>query len=182
VILHAGLVALRGDGGWRGVLIEGASGAGKSDLALRLLERGWRLVADDRVQLWRSGARLFGRAPDSLHGLIEARGLGVRDTSALRLVEVAFALRHARSPERLPDPEWRDVAGVRLPALALNLLEASAPARLALALGQTRPSDHVPHGLETDPGERIKPPRAAEGSGHHRGRRPSGTTVVPPRG
>ena len=53
------------DGGWRGALIEGPSGAGKSDLALRALDAGFRLVADDRVVVWTSGGRLFGRAPDA---------------------------------------------------------------------------------------------------------------------
>ena len=52
MILHAGLLAIYLNGAWRGVLIEGASGAGKSDLAIRLLEQGFRLVADDRVLVW----------------------------------------------------------------------------------------------------------------------------------
>ena len=72
MILHAGLVARRQDGYWRGVLIEGASGAGKSDLALRALDHGFRLVADDRVVVWASGGALYGRAPDSLAYLGEA--------------------------------------------------------------------------------------------------------------
>ena len=50
---HAGLIALYDAGGWKGVLIEGASGSGKSDLALRCLGRGFRLVADDRTRLRR---------------------------------------------------------------------------------------------------------------------------------
>ena len=61
MILHAGLVARRQDGYWRGVLIEGASGAGKSDLALRALDHGFRLVADDRVVVWASGGALYGQ-------------------------------------------------------------------------------------------------------------------------
>lgn len=77
MILHAGLIARRQAGRWRGVLIEGASGAGKSDLALRAIDAGWALVADDRTLVWVSGGRLFGRAPAPLAGLIEARGVGV---------------------------------------------------------------------------------------------------------
>ena len=74
--VHAGLLALRLGGDWRGVLIEGPSGSGKSDLALRALEAGWSLVADDRTLVWACEGRLYGRAPDALAGLIEARGRG----------------------------------------------------------------------------------------------------------
>src|SRR3954468_23707618 len=88
VIVHAGLIARRSGGPWRGVLIEGPSGSGKSDLALRALEAGFRLVADDRVVLWASEGRLFGRAPETLFGLIEVRGLDVIRVEALPLCEV----------------------------------------------------------------------------------------------
>ena len=66
---HAGLIALYGGGLWRGVLIEGRSGSGKSDLALRCLSLGFRLVADDRTRLWVSEGRLFGAAPEPIAGL-----------------------------------------------------------------------------------------------------------------
>src|SRR5581483_2217647 len=77
VIHHAGLLAKWAEGHWNGVLIEGDSGSGKSDLALRALDEGWALVADDRTLLWACEGRLYGRAPDPIAGLIEARGLGV---------------------------------------------------------------------------------------------------------
>ena len=77
MILHAGLIARRLNGYWHGVLIEGPAGAGKSDLALRALDLGFRLVSDDRTQVFAALGRLFGRAPDSLSGQIEVRGLGV---------------------------------------------------------------------------------------------------------
>ena len=96
MILHAGLIARRGPQGWRGVLIEGRSGAGKSDLALRCLDRGFRLVADDRVLVWSSDGRLFGRAPDTLSGLMEIRGLGVRPVSALPLAAIGLVVGAAR--------------------------------------------------------------------------------------
>ena len=66
MILHAGLIALRLDGLWRGILVLGEAGAGKSDLMLRTLGLGFRLVADDRVVVWRSGEALYGRAPERL--------------------------------------------------------------------------------------------------------------------
>jgi hypothetical protein len=134
VIRHAGLIARREAGPWRGVLIEGPPGAGKSDLALRALAQGFRLVADDRVLLWVSGGRLFGRAPDTLLGRIEARGLDVVAVTALPLAEVALVAR-CGTPERIPSPQFAEILGIRLPAIELDPLEASAPAKLSRALG-----------------------------------------------
>ena len=133
MILHAGLIARHGPGGWRGVLIEGPSGAGKSDLALRCLARGFRLVADDRVRIWVSGGRLFGAAPDSLAGLMEIRGLGVRPTPYLRFAPIHLVVR-AGAPERTPDREVVAHLGIDIPMLMLALLEDSAPAKLSHAL------------------------------------------------
>ena len=135
MIVHAGLIAMRLRGRWRGALIEGPAGAGKSDLALRCLQQGWRLAADDRVVLWTSDGRLFGSAPLTLGGLIEVRGQGVLCVAALPLCEVNLLVR-CEAPERTPAPERAERLGVRLPALALEPLEASAPARLRLALEQ----------------------------------------------
>jgi len=149
VIVHAGLVARRAAGRWRGVLIEGPSGSGKSDLALRLMEDGWRLVADDRVMLWASGGRLYGRAPDTLHGLIEARGVDVFRVPAVSVSEVALSVRHSNEPDRLPDPERRCFAGLEVPSLALNLLHRGATARLALAWSEHADSDARPHLLDS---------------------------------
>ena len=135
MIRHAGLVARRAQGRWRGVLIEGPSGAGKSDLALRALEQGFRLVADDRVLLWVSGGRLFGRAPDALAGLLEVRGVDVVEVPALAYAEVALVVR-CGDPERIPEPQAADLLGVRLPAVTLPALEASAAAKLSRALAR----------------------------------------------
>jgi hypothetical protein len=133
VIAHAGLIALRSQGRWRGVLIEGPSGSGKSDLALRCLERGFRLVADDRVLLWTSGGRLYGRAPDPLAGLMEIRPLGVLGQPALAFAEVALAAR-AGAGERWPDRETVTHLGVEIAAITLSLVEDSAPAKLRRGL------------------------------------------------
>jgi serine kinase of HPr protein (carbohydrate metabolism regulator) len=133
--VHAGLIAARVGGRWRGVLVEGPSGAGKSDLMLRALGQGFRLVADDRVILWASGAggQVFGRAPDALAGLIEARGLGIVPICTLGLAEVALVLRPG-DPERMPEPAFADLLGSPLPRLDLAYREASAPAKLRHAL------------------------------------------------
>jgi serine kinase of HPr protein (carbohydrate metabolism regulator) len=138
VIVHAGLVALRRGGAWRGALIAGASGAGKSDLMLRALEAGFRLVADDRTLVWASGGRLYGRAPERLGGLIELRGLGVLAEPALPLAEITLVVRceaEHRPIERMPEPEDAEkVAGVLVPRLCVHALDASAPAKLGRAL------------------------------------------------
>jgi serine kinase of HPr protein (carbohydrate metabolism regulator) len=137
VNLHAGLVALYLGGGWRGVLIAGPSGAGKSDLALRTLDHGFRLVADDRTILWRSGGRLYGRAPDVLHGLIEVRGLDVLRRPALAFAGVDLAvscLGADQATERIPEASHVDHLGLSLPQISLRACEASAPAKLRVAL------------------------------------------------
>ena len=133
MILHAGLVALRVKGHWRGVLIQGPSGAGKSDLALKALAEGFQLVADDRVIVWASGGAVFGRAPDTLAGRLEVRGVGVITVTALPLARIALSLR-CGSPERMPEPEEIELAGVRIPQIAFDPLPASAAAKLRRAL------------------------------------------------
>ena len=133
MIRHAGLIAIRVGGYWRGVLIEGPPGAGKSDLALRALEQGFSLVADDRVLLWTSAGRLFGRAPDTLRGLLEVRGLQVIGGPALPLAEVALAAR-CGAADRIPDSRFADIAGVSVPLMDIDPREASAPAKLRRAL------------------------------------------------
>ena len=135
--VHATLVAHFHAGTWAGALLEGPSGVGKSDLAIRLLGRGWRLVADDRVVLWASGARLFGRSPDVLKGLIEFRGQGVREAPVLPLAEIVLVVScrlTSEDLERVPPPATRTLCGVARPLVAVAAREASAPDRLTAAL------------------------------------------------
>jgi serine kinase of HPr protein (carbohydrate metabolism regulator) len=137
VILHAGLVALRLGGVWRGALILGPSGAGKSDLALRSLDVGLRLVADDRVTVWTSGGALYGRSPDPLCGLIETRGQGVSAEPSVAFARIVLAVRCAvagEAIERMPEPEAESVAQTSIPLTRLDAREASAPAKLRRAL------------------------------------------------
>ncbi|MDP3867263.1 MAG: HPr kinase/phosphorylase [Phenylobacterium sp.] len=133
MIHHAGLIAGFVGGGWRGVLIQGPSGAGKSDLALRCLDQGFRLVADDRVELWISGGGLYGRAPETLSGRIEVRGLDILPEPALPWSRVSLCVR-AGTPDRIPEPAFTDDFGLKIPLLTLALLESSAPAKLTRAL------------------------------------------------
>ena len=136
MILHAGLIACRIGGAWLGALVLGEAGVGKSDLMLRAIDQGFRLVADDRTMAWRSAGRLFGRAPERLSGLIELRGLGVLPEPALPMSEIALAVR-CEPPdgvERMPDPAFEDIAGTPVPLLRIHALDASAPAKLGRAL------------------------------------------------
>jgi serine kinase of HPr protein (carbohydrate metabolism regulator) len=137
MIRHAGLIARRIAGQWRGVLIEGPSGVGKSDLALRALALGFRQVADDRTVVFVSQRRLFGRAPPTLAGLMEVRGVGVLQAPALAFAEIVLAARCVSSPaavERLADPATEVILGVEIPVLDFWPLGPSAPAKLAGAL------------------------------------------------
>ena len=133
MIHHAGLIAQRVGGVWRGVLIEGPSGAGKSDLALRAMAHGFQLVADDRVLLWATAGRLYGRAPDVLVGQIEVRSLGIMTAPARPFCEVCLLVR-ADVADRMPDPSTQTILGVAIPLLKVAPLEDSAPIKLGLAL------------------------------------------------
>ncbi|MGH6718667.1 MAG: HPr kinase/phosphorylase [Alphaproteobacteria bacterium] len=128
---HATCVAL----GPAGVLIRGPSGRGKSDLALRLIDGGARLVADDRVALARVGAAVAASAPDTLAGLLEVRGLGIVRLPRRRraLLGLVVDLVEGTVP-RWPRTGTCSILGVRLRRIALDGRDASAPAKVRLAL------------------------------------------------
>jgi serine kinase of HPr protein (carbohydrate metabolism regulator) len=123
-IHHAGLIAVRRRQAWRGVLITGQSGSGKSHLAMKALRAGWRLVADDRVLIWQDQGRVYGRAPQILGGLIEVRGLGVIAAPTPVLGYCQIALVAQMTPpgalERWPEPKTETLAGQTISALELD--------------------------------------------------------------
>jgi serine kinase of HPr protein (carbohydrate metabolism regulator) len=129
-IVHASCVAIGG----RAVLLAGRSGAGKSDLALRLIDRGAALVSDDYTELRRSGGRLLARAPATIAGKIELRGVGLVELATAADVPVCLHADLDRAPERLPEAETIALAGVPIPTVALAALEPSAPLKLEHAL------------------------------------------------
>jgi serine kinase of HPr protein (carbohydrate metabolism regulator) len=129
--LHASCVAIGG----RAVLIAGRSGTGKSDLALRLIDRGARLVSDDYTIVRRVEGRLLARAPANIEGRIEIRGLGILSLETESDVPVALFVDLDRRPERMRQADEQvSVAGVQLPAVAIAPLEPSAPVKLEMAL------------------------------------------------
>ncbi len=120
----------------RGVLLRGPSGAGKSDLALRLIDGGAELVADDRVALVSSAGGLTASAPPALRGLMEVRGLGVFRLPYRTSVQVSLVADLVDDPgERLPAPDQATILGHAVPAIRLSAKASSAAARVRLVLG-----------------------------------------------
>lgn len=129
--IHASTVATGG----RAVIITGPSGAGKSDLALRLLDRGFTLVSDDRTIVRRDADRLIASAPANIAGKLEIRGIGIVDMESMDAVPVAMLVELTSDIQRLPDENSeRPILGVRLPLITIDAMTASAPSKVALAL------------------------------------------------
>jgi serine kinase of HPr protein (carbohydrate metabolism regulator) len=129
--VHASTVASDG----RAVLITGPSGAGKSDLALRMLDRGFALVSDDRTIVRKQGDRLLATAPPNIAGKLEIRGIGIVEMDALTDVPVALIVELRTDIERLPDDDReRQLLGVAVPLISIDAMTASAASKVALAL------------------------------------------------
>lgn len=135
--VHGTAIAL----GSEGILLRGPSGAGKSDFALRLIDQGARLVADDQTELRREGDDITMSAPATIAGQMEVRGLGI--VTLPRVVSVPLRLVVDLIPsadiERMPMPRDCNYLGCTIPAVALAPFEASAPAKLRLALRAVAP-------------------------------------------
>ena len=129
--MHATSVAIDG----RAVLICGASGAGKSDLALRLIDRGAMLISDDYTIVRSSGGQLEASAPATIAGMMEVRGVGVVDLPSIDGARLALIIDLSQDIDRMPgDPEEWLVAGAPLPVVKVSPFEASAPIKVELAL------------------------------------------------
>jgi serine kinase of HPr protein (carbohydrate metabolism regulator) len=129
--IHASCVAI----GDRAVLISGASGSGKSDLALRLIDRGAMLVSDDYTALTLKNSQLTASAPASIKGKIEVRGIGVIDCAARDDVAVVMIIDLDAVPQRMPAAGLTTmILGIALPCFALLGHEPSAPIKVERAL------------------------------------------------
>lgn len=133
--IHASTVAIDG----RAVMILGASGRGKSDLALRLIDRGARLISDDYTDLTATANGLLARAPYTIAGRIEVRGVGIVPMPHIDDVPVALAVRIDAPPERMPQRATEMFAGVAVRCLLLDPRPASAPIAVELALRHDLP-------------------------------------------
>lgn len=120
------------------ILIRGEPGAGKSDLALRLVDEGAVLIADDYTNLFRKGRDLIASPPPRIAGQMEVRGLGVKEfpyASGL-IVGLLVDLTPGEIVERLPEAIWEEIDGVKIFRIAIDPFEASATAKVRLAVRQ----------------------------------------------
>jgi HPr kinase/phosphorylase len=141
--VHATCVEVEG----LGVLLRGPAGSGKSDLALRLIDSGERLVADDYTSVEIENNRLMARAPQSIEDLMEVRGVGVLKIGSAVKAEVGVVIDLVSSDqvERLPEDETVEFLGKQVPLFRLAPYEASAPAKVRLVVRRVKGDImHVP--------------------------------------
>ena len=136
ILVHASCVAIDGFA----ILLRGPSGSGKSDLALRLIDDDAALVADDQVileavVLETGNCRLMASAPAVLSGLLEVRHIGIVKCDAIATAPVRLVVDLAAAAiERMPPRETSVLLGIDLPRITVNAYEASAPAKVRIAL------------------------------------------------
>ena len=130
--IHASCVAING----HGVLLLGKSGAGKSELALRLIDEGAKLVADDRTDLFVRNGALMARAPATIAGLLEIRGLGIIACPFAKNAKLALVVELGGEGPRLPRPRFYNapLPGRPVPIITLDGHAAAATARIRTAL------------------------------------------------
>lgn len=134
IIIHASCISINN----KAILLTGESGSGKSDLALRLIDNGAMLVADDYTEISLQGNILAAAPPPKLEGLIEARGIGILTMQFVRDIEIkiAICLVPRKDVERLPEPQFFDCLEMKLPLLSLNAYDASTPAKIRFFINQ----------------------------------------------
>jgi HPr kinase/phosphorylase len=124
VSMHGTLVSISG----LGVMLAGESGAGKTECALKLTERGHRLVADDAVEVDRRGDLLYGRCHELVKGLINIKQRGIVEAEELlgahailndSVINLMVEFYNERSPRGVRAEKLSDVLGVKLPCVEL---------------------------------------------------------------
>ena len=122
------------------ILFRGPSGSGKSDLALRVIEAGGKLVADDQTILTREGNRLVATCPDSISGQLEIRGIGIVPVETVHRAPLSLVLDMVppEQVERFPKPGYCRYLDVTVPMLPFAPFEVAATAKVRLALSMIR--------------------------------------------
>jgi len=133
-IIHATFVVLNK----KGILLQGESGSGKSDIALRMIEsKGAELVADDAVEIFIHNGELWGKAPDNLKGMLEVRGIGIVKYPYVNDFAVDMAVELKNKPEeieRMPIKQHEIILGLEINKIDLYAKESSAPDKIVAAL------------------------------------------------
>jgi serine kinase of HPr protein (carbohydrate metabolism regulator) len=128
---HASCVAITG----AGIMISGPSNSGKSDLALRLIDRGAILICDDYVDLWRHDSQIMMEAPARIAGKMEVRSLGIFDCEHVSNIPLMLQVQLKSQIERFPmDSQTETIMTINVPTIAINPIEASAPIKVEMAL------------------------------------------------
>ncbi len=129
--IHATAVAISG----AGLLIRGRSGSGKSDLALRLIDRGAILISDDQVNIRRKDQNLLLSPPINLAGKLELRSLGIWKRDHVSGIDLKLIIDLAEQPDRFPmDNQVVILLGIKVPSCTLNAMETSAAIKAEWAL------------------------------------------------
>ncbi len=130
-IIHATAVAING----HGILLLGPSGSGKSDLAIRLIDRGARLISDDAVVVSSPDATPILKAAPNIEGLIEVRGVGICTIEAVSSAPLRMAIELASEIERMPKENLTTkVAGFDVPLVKFRAFESSSAIKIEYAL------------------------------------------------
>lgn len=132
MIYQATCIALNG----RGLMIEGPPGAGKTTLALQLIDRGAQLVGDDGVTLTVRGGQVWAAPPERIAGLLEVRNVGLLTFPAIE-APVALVLRLASdAPRYVEAAEQVTILDTPVPRLWFDPAIPAAAIRAELALSQ----------------------------------------------
>ena len=132
--IHASCVSYFG----KGILLCGKSGSGKSDLSLRLImDKGCTLVGDDRIDIFEKRGKLKAYGIKTIANLLEVRGVGLARFHSQKSVTVNLIVnlvKDAKEIDRLPEEEFEELEGVKIPCIKLCAFEVSAVNKIILAL------------------------------------------------